>query len=153
MIEKLFEYIENKGIVYLEDDLSDLNLKGIYFDNVIVLHNQIDTMSEKTCVLAEELGHYETTTGVILDQTNLHNEKQEEKARRWAVDQLIKPSDLIAASNSGVSSRSELSEYLDVTESFIELMLNHFLKVFGVQLAIDEYIVNFDPLWVCKSFD
>ena len=40
---------------------------------------------EKASVLAEELGHYYTTVGNILDQEDAGNRKQEHKARTWPI--------------------------------------------------------------------
>ena len=44
------------------------------------------TKTEKACILAEEIGHYYTTTGNILDQRNTGNRKQEMKARKCLHD-------------------------------------------------------------------
>ena len=43
-------------------------IKGLYYDKVIAISRHIDTTAEKTCILAEELGHYYTSAGNILDQ-------------------------------------------------------------------------------------
>ena len=55
----------------------------------IAIRRDIETNTEKTCVLAEELGHYYTTTGDILDQSDTMNRKQEYRARLWGYNRLI----------------------------------------------------------------
>jgi hypothetical protein len=52
-------------------------LKGLYVDGNIALSDKLDTTNEKTCILAEELGHHYTTAGNILNQSNSNNRKQE----------------------------------------------------------------------------
>ena len=153
MINTLYQMIEDNKINLIERDLTPLDpiLKGLYFDNVILLDNHFDTQAELKCVLAEEIGHYHTSVGDILDKKVLHKEKEEEKAGRWAVDKLINPNDFIAAYNAGVRNRAELAEFLDVTEEFIEIALKHFTKVYGDRLILDKYTVFFDPLWVFKE--
>ncbi len=42
------------------------------------------TTTEKKCVLAEELGHYYTTVGSILNQDSAQNRRQEQQARLWS---------------------------------------------------------------------
>lgn len=51
-----------------EMDLSEVSgLSGLYFNGNIAIEKKL-TQTQKTCVLAEELGHHYTTVGNILDQ-------------------------------------------------------------------------------------
>lgn len=154
MIERLYQIIDDNKIRLKECDLKKIDpvLKGLYFDNVILLDHRIETSAELNSILAEEVGHYFTTTSNILDTKDLHKEKEEEKAHRWAVQHLITPFKLIDAFKEGVSNRFELAEYLDVTEDFIEDSIPLLKKLYGESIAINEYIIHFDPLWVYKSF-
>lgn len=149
-MQQLYDLIEQENIRLVEDDIPG-GVKGLYFDNIIVLHNKIETSSERNSILAEELGHYFTSSGNILDQSSLKAQKQESSARRWAAEQLIKPSRLIDAFNAGVSNRWELSQFLDVTESFIADSLIHMKSVYGEKLTINDYTIHFDPLWIFKK--
>lgn len=47
------------------------------------------TQTEKSCVLAEEIGRRYTTIGDILDQNDMNNRKQELRARLWAYNKQI----------------------------------------------------------------
>lgn len=155
MINTLYQIIDDNQIKLIETDLKSIDpiLKGLYFDNIILLDKHIETRAEKTCVLAEEVGHYFTTVGDILDKNVLHKEKEEEKAHRWATKEVIKIEDLILAFNKGVRNRWELSIFLDVTEEFIEQSLVFFEKEFGTHVVIGDYYINFNPLWIYRSFD
>lgn len=151
-MQHLYNLIESENIRLVEDDIP-YRVRGLYFDNIIILHKNIETSAERNSILAEELGHHFTSSGNILNQSSLRSIKQESSARRWAAEQMIKPDRLIDAFKTGVRSRWELSQYLDVTETFIEESLVHMKKLYGDCLAINEYIIHFDPLWVYKSFD
>ncbi len=149
---ELMKLINNSELEVVEIPLKG-NIKGLYADNVIAINKNIDTTVEKACVLAEELGHYYTSIGDILDQTKIENRKQEKRARRWAVDRLIKVEDFIDAFNAGVRNRTELAEFLEVTESFIEIALDHFKGIYGYSTSIGEYTITFNPLCVFKKFE
>lgn len=151
MVNNLFELIEAKNIELVEEKIPLKNIKGLYFDNIIVLNSKINTEVEKKCVLAEEIGHYETSSGNILAQDKIINLKQESRARRWAVDELIKVEDFIKAFDAGVRNRFELAEYLEVTEEFIELALDHFSKRHGEFHNIGDYTIFLNPLGVMKK--
>lgn len=105
---------------------------------------------EKTCILAEELGHYYTTTGNILDLKNVCNRKQELRAMKYAYEILVPIKSLIKASYNGCTNLYELSEYLDVTEEFLKDALKHYKSVYGLFVEVDNYCIYFNPLTVCK---
>lgn len=48
----------------------------------VALSNQIESTTRKAYVLAEELEHYHTTVGNILDHDDTNNRKQERTARK-----------------------------------------------------------------------
>lgn len=79
--------------------------KGLYYNGAIAISESISTTSEKTCILAEELGHHYTSCGDILDQKITTNRKQEEKAKRWAVQRLVSLNDFICAFRSGARNK------------------------------------------------
>ncbi len=149
MYEELLMEIEKEKIEIISTPLSD-RVKGLYADGYIALNKKISTTAEKTCVLAEELGHYHTSSGNILDQSKITNRKQELRARRWAVKKLITLNSLIAAYEAGVRNRHELSEYLGVTEEFIDTALEHFKGIYGYSHSVEEYTIIFSPLMVVK---
>lgn len=87
--------------------------------------------AEKACVLAEEIGHYYTTVGNILNQKNTENRKQEIKARKWAVDKILTIEDVFEATEHPCSNLFEIAEYLEVTEEFLLEALEIFKKRYG----------------------
>lgn len=151
--ETLLGEAEVEQVEVREMQLS-IRLKGLYCDNVIAINSTIPTMTEKACILAEELGHYHTTVGDILDQTQLNNRKQEKRARRWGYQRLVPLVKLVQAYKSGAKNRFELAEYLDVTEEFLEKAIDHYKEKYGLFYGIDDkYCICFDPLWVLEVLD
>ena len=81
----------------------------------IAIRQDMNT-AQKTCVLAEELGHHYTTVGNILDQTNVSNCKQEQRARMWAYNKMIGLIGIINAFNNGCRNLYEMTDYLNVVK-------------------------------------
>ncbi len=150
-------YQTNELMALIENEKIDLytlpmrgTLKGLYADKVIAISNEVKTASEFACVVAEELGHYYTSHGNILDQKSMSNQKQELRARKWAHEKLILVEDLLNAYLSGVSSRFELAEFLNVTEEFLLEAICGFSKKYGSYKVIGDYIIYFDPLGILE---
>lgn len=101
--------------------------------------------SKKKCVLAEELGHYYTTTGNILDQSNTSNRKQELHARVWAYDKMIGLTGIVNAYHRGCRTLYDIADYLEVTEEFLAEALQQYKNKYGVRTKIDNYIIFFEP--------
>lgn len=75
------EYLEQEAFeadIKIHDFyLGEENLKGLYINGNIAINTSVDNNPEKTCVLAEELGHYHTTVGDIpIPRTENRNGRQ-----------------------------------------------------------------------------
>ena len=123
--------------------------KGRIKGNFIAIRSGM-TEAEKTCVLAEELGHYHTTVGNILDQGIAENRKQEHRARVWAYRRAFDLSDLISAYKYGCKNRFEIAEYLNVTESFLIDAIEQYKAQYGLCTKVDKYLIYFEPLGVLE---
>lgn len=118
----------------------DGRIKG----NNIYLRKDMNTV-EKTCVLAEELGHHYTSVGNILDLNDVRNRKQERQARLWGYNKLIGLSGIINAFRAGCQSRHEIADLLDVTEEYLQECIDCYRDKYGVYTIVDNYIVYFIP--------
>lgn len=98
---------------------------GLYADGVTWIREDM-TIAEKYCVLAEEIGHYETSVGNILDQTNIDNVRQELKARRWAYEKILPIEKILAAFQLGICQVWDMAEHLEVDEQFLKDALAHY---------------------------
>ena len=142
----------NEGLIVKEKPLKYNNgrIKG----KRIAIRKDLETSAEKTCVLAEELGHHYTSVGNILDQSDPNNRKQEILARTWAYDGLIGLSRIIDAYKYGCQNRYEIAEYLEVTEEFLQDCINRYQAKYGICKKVGNYIIYFEPaLMVGKITD
>lgn len=152
MYEQLIEEAYYNGVDIYKMPMKK-RIKGLYGDNVIWINENIDTTVEKTCVLAEELGHHHTSAGDILNQSKISNRKQERRARVWAAERILALDKFIGAFENGCSSRFEIAEFCGVTESFLEQSLKFYREKYGSDVQVDEQHVLFlDPLAVLKLF-
>lgn len=139
----------------LLDEASDIGLtvkeKPLKYNNGrikgsrIAIRQDITTTTEKSCVLAEELGHHYTSVGNILDMTSAANRKQERQARFWAYNKQIGLIGLVRAFEHGCQNRFEIAEYLEVTEEFLEECISCYRDKYGVYTTVDNYIIYFIP--------
>lgn len=101
--------------------------------------------TKKKCVLAEELGHYHTTAGDIMDLSSVSNRKQELKARLWGYDRLIGLPGIVSAYRAGCQSVSDMAEHLEVTEEFLKEALLCYKEKYGVCAKSENYVIYFEP--------
>lgn len=120
-------------------------LRGLYCDGVIGLNKDIDTTTEKACILAEELGHHYTTVGNILDLEDPANRKQERRARLWGYDRLIGLQGLINAYEAGCQNRFEIADYLNVSEKYLQECIEVYSEKYGNGICIENYSITFVP--------
>ena len=110
----------------------------------IYLRKDMNT-TEKTCVLAEEMGHHYTTVGNILNMESIQNRKQERQARLHGYNRLIGLVGLIEAYEHGCQNRYEIAEFLEVTDEFLEDCINCYRDKYGIYTTVDNYIIYFIP--------
>lgn len=144
-LEKLEDLADQEGVEVIPYSFDSSNIKGLYCDNAIALSTSIETSTEKACVLAEELGHHETTSGDIIDQSNSANRKQEARARFWAYTRLISLLDIVKTYKSGCHTLYDMAEHLDVTEEFLWDALQRYRSKYGTHTTIDNYTIYFEP--------
>lgn len=125
--------------------LGEESLKGIYIDGNVAINTSVSNSAEKTCVLAEELGHHHTSVGNILDMDDMRNRKQERQARLWGYNKLIGLTGIITAFCAGCQSRHEIAELLDVTEEYLQECIDCYRGKYGVCAEVDNYIIYFIP--------
>ncbi len=144
MINKLYNYAYDHHIDVIECELPSAKLKGLYVDDVVYLKQNM-TQAEETCILAEELGHYETSDGNILNYRDQNSWKQEIKARNWAVDKLVTLDKLIDAFETGVRDKYELAEYLNITNDFLDYSITRLRQQYGISVSHSDYVIYFEP--------
>lgn len=101
--------------------------------------------TKKKCVLAEELGHFHTTAGDIMDQSSIANRKQELRARLWGYDKLIGLPGIISCYRAGCRTVTDMAEHLEVTEEFLKEALLCYKEKYGVCTRVENYVIYFEP--------
>ncbi|MDJ0305359.1 ImmA/IrrE family metallo-endopeptidase [Dehalobacter sp.] len=149
--EALCQEICKQGIKIYEVPMNPRN-KGLYSDNIICINQRMDKR-EKICTIAEEHAHYLTTSGNILDLTDVRNRKQEKRARNWAYEKLIPLQSFVKAYKEGIRNRYELAEFLEVTEEFLDAAISRYKEKYGLYVEWTSYLIYFDPLGVFESFE
>lgn len=141
--EELLKETDSIGLIVKEKPLYSGD--GRILKNKIAIRKNISTQKEKSCVLAEELGHYYTTVGNILDQSSVSNRKQELRARMWAYNRLIGLLGIIKSYEHGCRNLYDMAEYLEVTEEFLKDALERYRQKYGMYTVVDNYVIYFEP--------
>lgn len=141
--EALLAESDSVGLVVKEKPLKNNN--GRVKGNKIAIRQDINTSAEKACVLAEEMGHYHTSVGRILNQSDAENRKQELRAREWAYDRQVGLIGIVKSFRAGCQTLSEMAGYLEVTEEFLGDALERYRQKYGIYTTIGHYIIYFEP--------
>jgi len=124
-------------------------LAGLYIDDVVLIDKNRSPY-EKHCILAEEIGHYETTYGDITDLQKLTNMKLELAARRWGYEKIVSLDKLIECYELEFKTVEEVCMHLEVTEDYFMASIGHYHSRFGVSTSYKGYDIFFDPLYLKK---
>ena len=139
---------DHAGLLVKEQNL--LEYDGLIKGDRIAIRETIPTQVAKACVLAEELGHHYTSSGIIIDQTSTSNRKQERRARIWAYKKAFALTDLILAFKAGCRNRYEFAEYLEITEAFLQEAIDYYKEKYGPYIIQEPYVIYLDPLGVLE---
>ena len=146
--EQLLTVADQEELLVKEHSL--INHDGLISGRRIAIRRSIETQAGKSCVLAEEIGHHCTSSGDILDQTDIMHRKQEYRARFYGYNLKIGLTGLIRSYESGCRNIFERAEYLDATEEYLKEALLCYKSKYGICTAVDNYIIYFEPFAVMK---
>lgn len=134
-LNHIFKIITKENIILEEINLTSSNIEGIYFKvpdlpPTIGINKSIVNDSKKyISTLSEELGHYFTTSGDLIENCKTYNEKlfrnkKEKKAKLWASDFLISDEEFVQALNNCIISIYEMADHFNVTEEMIQCKIS-----------------------------
>ena len=146
--EQLLTVADQEGLLVKEHSL--INHDGLISGRRIAIRRNIETQAGKSCVLAEEIGHHCTSSGDILDQTDIMHRKQEYRARFYGYNLKIGLTGLIRAYEVGCRNFFEMAEFLDATEEYLKEAIQCYKSKYGICAVIDNYIIYFEPFAVMK---
>ena len=136
-------YEENIKIDYVS--FKSKNIRGLYCDGSIAINSDLLTTASKADVLAEELGHYYTTSGNIINTKSASNQKQERAARLWGFNDRIGLTGIINAFKAHCENTHDIAEYLNVTEATLTEALEYYRQIYGTGTMVDKYFLQFEP--------
>ena len=160
-IHHLYDIADKAGILVKSVPLPE-KVEGLYVETTrcrgILLNERLgDETCAQHCALAEELGHHFTTAGDCLIDTDgdpASVGRAEERAKRWAAKELVTLPDIVEAFKNGCRTRSEVAEFLDVTEVFLMECVGAYLRRYGKWVILpDGFAICFDPFGVLKMCD
>lgn len=149
--DEMVNICTEKGLIVHEMDFCS-KAKGLCIGNYIFINKSLE-QREKLCILAEEMGHYFTTTGNIIDKSKKGNNKQENTARIFAYDLLIGIEGLVSVWNLGAENTADASEILGVSEEFFTDALDYYKRKYGNYTEINGYRIIFQPYIVVKKLN
>jgi Zn-dependent peptidase ImmA (M78 family) len=127
-IEELCDEAQQYGIEVEQEAIPIPNMDAAYintdYGKLIVLRAD-GTTNEKTCWLAEELGHHVTGTDLALHYNTAADWKAEAHARRWAHMRLLTP-DAVRTAARNTDDIYEIAEALDVSVEFLQESIDDF---------------------------
>ena len=150
--EQLLTAADQNGLAVKEHPLTDHD--GLLKGKRIAIRKDIETQAEKSCVLAEELGHHYTTTGIILEQsTVVMNQKQEYRARLYGYNLRVGLIGIIKAYEARCRNLHEIAEHLDVPEDYLIEVIDCYRSKYGQNVAVDNYIIYYIPQLAVMRID
>ncbi len=126
-------------------------LYGLYYENIIEI-NKSKSNYEKHCTLAEELGHYFTTYGDIINLKEVQNLKLELVARTWGYEKIVSLDKLIECYVLGHITVEDICTYLEVVPSYLFKAIEKYNQRYGLSVVHKGYEIFFDPLNIKKVF-
>ncbi|MFR4285573.1 MAG: ImmA/IrrE family metallo-endopeptidase [Enterococcus italicus] len=127
---------------YKFEPLMPAKLKGLYQDEVIYL-NPVQTPEELVGTIGEEIGHYLTTVGNIIEQDTNLKRKQERQARDIGAILAVSPVDIVDCFNDGCKTILECAAYLGVTKEVFEDAISYYATKFDKITVKDKYTIHF----------
>lgn len=140
--EELIDECYKENVIVIEKAFKS-RAKGLWKNNKIGISSKLCTIKEKHCILAEEYGHYKTTSGNITNLSDIRNLKQENKARAFAIEKLCSLDNIINTIKKGATNRYEIAEMLNITEEFFDDAISYYTCKIKLYIK-DNIILYFD---------
>lgn len=140
--EELLIEADKDGLIVKEAPLQSSD--GLCKGKRIAIRRDL-SFNKKGDTLAEEMGHYHTAVGNILDQNEVSNRKQERAGRLYAYNKRIGLTGIINAFKAHYNTTYEIAEYLEVSEEFLTDALECYRQIYGNGQMVDNYVIKFEP--------
>lgn len=139
--EELMSYFPN--LSYIIDKRVPKGQGGMNIDDFVYL-SPYQSKTEFTSVLSEELGHYLTTVGDIVDQDTNEKRKQERKARDVGATLVVTPDDLLKCYENGYETIESCADFLGVTKETFTSAINYYRRKDDAVLTENKDVIVFN---------
>lgn len=143
--DKLLEEADKSNLFVVENAKFQSRACCLINYDVIGINKNVRSYTKRSCILAEEIGHYKTTVGNIIDQSSTANRKQERNARMWAYNQMVGLQGIISCYQARCNNLFEMADHLGVTEQFLSDALREYQSKYIEYTQVDNYIIYFVP--------
>lgn len=151
LYEQWLQKADDIGLCVMENVPFESQAKGLICDGCIGLNQNIETSTERACVLAEEVIHSQINVGNILDQRVPEHTRQEYKARKMLHHHLADLKTIVSLVKNGCHGLNEIADKLEITESLLSEAISGYKEEYGVSLKLDDDIIYFEPTITLKS--
>nr|WP_039813787.1 hypothetical protein [Jeotgalibacillus malaysiensis] len=145
--EKLMD--EYPDLNYEEDNNMPEKLPGVIIDNFIAINRNL-SMKAKYFILAEEIGHYLTTNGDILNLKDIRHMKAEVVARRWGFHKVLSFDHLLECYDRSILTCDELCSHFELEPEHVNQVLKSYIDKYGPSVEHKGHLIQFDPLNIKK---
>lgn len=104
--------------------------------------NTNNSMVHQKETMAEEIGHYFTSSGNILNLDSIEKRRQENVARRWGYMKVITLDGLIACFKNDISSLNDILDFFEVSEEYFWQAIDVYRQKYGITFKYYEYIFD-----------
>lgn len=156
--EKILKDYDKIKIV--ETEFKNNKVRGWYernktIPNGLIILNENEDYYRQNGILAEEIGHHETSFGKITDvytkEYNVKSARQELRARRYGYKLMISPHKLINCYKKGIwGDLYEMCLHLGIDREYFYKVIEDYKSRFGLYIVIDGYRIEFEPLNIYK---
>lgn len=128
-IEHLSDEAYAAGIRVMDGAVPVLGMDAVYVKTgsvELILLREDGTQADRTCWLAEELGHHYTGPDRVLHYDTAADWKAEARARKWAHDRLLSP-DAIRTAARNSDDLYEIAFTLGVSPAFLKEAIDDYM--------------------------
>ncbi len=151
-LEKIMAQYPGLDYVFSKD-MPDI-LKGLCLGKTIYINSNTNTTTaEKVVTLSEEIAHYQTGSGNIVQQKNISDWKQENIARRVGNQRLVTLDGILHCWKQGFETSEEIAEELEVTIECVEDAIESYRITHGIRFEYKNYEIKFNTdtnIQICK---
>ena len=128
-LNNLYDLAEKENIKIYNYNIDDVDGAFINYNDVNAIamnYKKLDTTTKEKCVLAEELGHYyyDAVYSPFCSDSTFIN-KQEYRAKKWAIKTLIPPAKLKHRQSDYIY---EMADELGVTEDMLTFAYQYYIE-------------------------